>query len=217
VYVIRRVLRRAVGYYYSYLDYKQPLLYQLVKLIAAQFEQVFPEVKQQQAFIEKVIKEEEESFLRTLEKGLRRMDDIIAASAKSGIINGKDAFELYDTYGFPADLTRLIATENNLKVDEAGFENEMKQKKAHSRAATPIDTQDWVQVAAEVPVKFVGYEDLNAGAKVIKYRKVSAKGKEQYQLVLDITPFYAESGGQVGDKGKLIFENGEEIPVTDTK
>ncbi|MEE6187333.1 Alanine--tRNA ligase [Mycovorax composti] len=216
-YVIRRILRRAVRYYYSYLDYKQPLLYQLVKLIAAQFEQVFPEVKQQQAFIEKVIKEEEESFLRTLEKGLRRMDDIIAASAKSGIINGKDAFELYDTYGFPADLTRLIATENNLKVDEAGFENEMKQQKDRSRAATAIDTQDWVQVAAEVPVKFVGYEDLNAGAKVIKYRKVSAKGKEQYQLVLDITPFYAESGGQVGDKGKLIFENGEEIPVTDTK
>lgn len=216
-YVIRRILRRAVRYYYSYLDYKQPLLYQLVKLIAAQFEQVFPEVKQQQAFIEKVIKEEEESFLRTLEKGLRRMDDIIAASAKSGIINGKDAFELYDTYGFPADLTRLIATENNLKVDEAGFENEMKQQKDRSRAATAIDTQDWVQVAAEVPVKFVGYEDLNAGAKVIKYRKVSAKGKEQYQLVLDTTPFYAESGGQVGDKGKLIFENGEEIPVTDTK
>jgi alanine--tRNA ligase len=216
-YVIRRILRRAVRYYYSYLDYKQPLLYQLVKLIAAQFEQVFPEVKQQQAFIEKVIKEEEESFLRTLEKGLRRMDDIIAASAKSGIINGKDAFELYDTYGFPADLTRLIATENNLKVDEAGFENEMKQQKDRSRAATAIDTQDWVQVTAEVPVKFVGYEDLNAGAKVIKYRKVSAKGKEQYQLVLDITPFYAESGGQVGDKGKLIFENGEEIPVTDTK
>ena len=216
-YVIRRILRRAVRYYYSYLDYKQPLLYQLVKLIAAQFEQVFPEVKQQQAFIEKVIKEEEESFLRTLEKGLRRMDDIIAASAKSGIINGKDAFELYDTYGFPADLTRLIATENNLKVDEAGFENEMKQQKDRSRAATAIDTQDWVQVAAEVPVKFVGYEDLNAGAKVIKYRKVSAKGKKQYQLVLDITPFYAESGGQVGDKGKLIFENGEEIPVTDTK
>jgi len=216
-YVIRRILRRAVRYYYSYLDYKQPLLYQLVKLIAAQFEQVFPEVKQQQAFIEKVIKEEEESFLRTLEKGLRRMDDIIAASAKSGIINGKDAFELYDTYAFHADLTRLIATENNLKVDEAGFENEMKQQKDRSRAATAIDTQDWVQVAAEVPVKFVGYEDLNAGAKVIKYRKVSAKGKEQYQLVLDITPFYAESGGQVGDKGKLIFENGEEIPVTDTK
>jgi len=214
-YVIRRILRRAVRYYYSYLDYKQPLLYQLVPVIAAQFEHVFPELKQQEAFVTKVIKEEEDSFLRTLEKGLRRIDDIIK-SADEGRINGKDAFELYDTYGFPADLTRLIASENSLTVDEAGFEAEMKQQKERSRAATAVDTEDWVLVGEEAPSKFVGYEDLNTGTRVTRYRKVSAKGKEQYQLVLETTPFYAESGGQVGDKGKLIF-NDEELIITDTK
>ncbi|MGC4233169.1 MAG: alanine--tRNA ligase [Niabella sp.] len=214
-YVIRRILRRAVRYYYSYLDYKQPLLSQLVPVIAAQFEQVFPELKQQEAFVTKVIREEEDSFLRTLEKGLRRIDDIIK-SASGGRINGKDAFELYDTYGFPADLTRLIASENNLTVDEEGFEAEMKQQKERSRAATAVDTEDWILVGEEVPSQFVGYEDLNTGTRVTRYRKVSAKGKEQYQLVLEKTPFYAESGGQVGDKGKLII-NDEELIITDTK
>ncbi len=214
-YVIRRILRRAVRYYYSYLDYKQPLLSQLVPVIAAQFEQVFPELKQQEAFVTKVIKEEEDSFLRTLEKGLKRIDDIIK-SASRGHINGKDAFELYDTYGFPADLTRLIASENNLTVDEEGFEAEMKQQKERSRAATAVDTEDWILVGEEVPSQFVGYEDLNTGTRVTRYRKVSAKGKEQYQLVLEKTPFYAESGGQVGDKGKLII-NDEELMITDTK
>ena len=214
-YVIRRILRRAVRYYYSYLDYKQPLLSQLVPVIAAQFEQVFPELKQQEAFVTKVIREEEESFLRTLEKGLKRIDDIIK-SASGGRINGKDAFELYDTYGFPADLTRLIASENSLTVDEAGFEAEMKQQKERSRAATAVDTEDWIIVGEDVPSQFVGYEDLNTGTRVTRYRKVSAKGKEQYQLVLEKTPFYAESGGQVGDKGKLII-NDEELIISDTK
>ncbi|GAB3424670.1 alanine--tRNA ligase [Niabella aquatica] len=215
-YVIRRILRRAVRYYYSCLNYKQPLLHQLVAVIATQFEQVFPELKQQGGFVIKVIKEEEDAFLRTLEKGLKRIDDIIK-SANGGRVNGKDAFELYDTYGFPADLTRLIASENNLQVDEAGFEAEMKQQKERSRAATAVDTEDWILVGEEGPSKFVGYEDLNTGTKVIKYRKVSAKGKEQYQLVLETTPFYAESGGQVGDKGKMVFDGQEEIFVSDTK
>lgn len=214
-YVIRRILRRAVRYYYSYLDYKQPLLHQLVPVIAAQFENVFPELKQQESFVEKVIHEEEESFLRTLEKGLRRIDDIIKSSTNNTIV-GKDAFELYDTYGFPIDLTRLIASENNLVIDEAGFEAEMQQQKNRSRAATAVDTEDWVQVHEDVPTQFVGYEDLNVTTQVLKYRKVKAKGKEQFQLVLATTPFYAESGGQVGDKGKLYF--GEEvIDVVDTK
>ncbi len=213
-YVIRRILRRAVRYYYSYLDYKQPLLYGLVAVIANQFENVFPELKKQEAFVSKVIHEEEESFLRTLEKGLRRIDEIVKASEKN--IDGKSAFELYDTYGFPIDLTRLIASENNLNIDETGFEAEMQQQKNRSRAATAIDAEDWVQVHEDSPVKFVGYNDLNVSTKILKYRKVKAKGNEQYQIVLETTPFYAESGGQVGDKGILQIGN-EEIEVTDTK
>ena len=213
-YVIRRILRRAVRYYYSYLNYKQPLLYQLVPVIATQFENVFPELKKQEAFVAKVIHEEEESFLRTLEKGLRRIDDIIRSSNKT--IDGKSAFELYDTYGFPADLTKLIAAENDLTVDEAGFDAEMQQQKNRSRAATLVDTEDWVQVHAGDEVTFVGYQDLNVTTKILKYRKVKAKGKEQYQVVLANTPFYAESGGQVGDKGKLVINN-DEFLVTDTK
>ncbi|MCF3110977.1 alanine--tRNA ligase [Niabella sp. CC-SYL272] len=217
-YVIRRILRRAVRYYYSYLDYKQPLLSQLVAVIANQFEHVFPELKQQEAFVTKVIKEEEDSFLRTLEKGLKRIDELMAPirGKAAGTISGKDAFELYDTYGFPIDLTRLIASENNIAIDEAGFESEMQQQKNRSRAATAVDTEDWQLVHADVPVTFVGYNDLNVPTKVTKYRKVKAKGKEQYQLVLETTPFYAESGGQVGDTGTLQFGD-EVIPVTDTK
>ncbi|MBO9591579.1 MAG: alanine--tRNA ligase [Niabella sp.] len=220
-YVIRRILRRAVRYYYSYLDYKQPLLNQLVSVIANQFEHVFPELKQQEAFVTKVIKEEEDSFLRTLEKGLKRMDELIdpirgKSAPSAGIISGKDAFELYDTYGFPIDLTRLIASENNIAIDEAGFESEMQQQKNRSRAATAVDTEDWQLVHEEVPVTFVGYNDLNVPTRVTKYRKVKTKNKEQYQLVLETTPFYAESGGQVGDTGSLQFGD-EVIPVTDTK
>ena len=212
-YVIRRILRRAVRYYYSYLGYKQPLLAQLVPVLAKQFENVFPELNQQLDFVAKVIREEEDAFLRTLEKGLKRIDDIIA-SAK-GTIPGAAAFELYDTYGFPIDLTRLIAAEQGLQVDEAGFEAEMKQQKERSRAATTVDAEDWV-VLQEGSNKFVGYDSLEATAKLIKYRRVKAKGKDGYQLVLDQTPFYAESGGQVGDRGWLQFGT-EKIEVTDTR
>lgn len=213
-YVIRRILRRAVRYYYSYLDYKQPLLNQLILGLSLQFKYVFPELYKQAEFVMKVIKEEEEGFLRTLEKGLKRIDDIIN-SASSKQIEGKDAFELYDTYGFPLDLTKLIAAENNLVVDEKGFEAEMKQQKDRSRAATTVDTEDWI-ILKEGTNKFVGYDSLEAKAKILKYRKVKAKGKESYQLVLDKTPFYAESGGQVGDQGKLIINN-EELIIIDTK
>src|SRR5690606_8092207 len=139
-YVIRRILRMAVRYYYSYLDYKQPLLNQLVTGLAAQVKYVFPELYEQAEFVAKVIREEEDAFLRTLEKGLKRMDDIIS-SAKGGTVQGKDAFDLYDTYGFPIDLTRLIAAENGLVVDEAGFEAEMKKQKERSRSATAVDTR----------------------------------------------------------------------------
>jgi alanyl-tRNA synthetase len=214
-YVIRRVLRRAVRYYFSYLDYKQPLLCQLMPVLAHQFAGVFPELQQQIEFVTRVVKEEEEAFLRTLDKGLKKMDDIIqAASGKT--ISGKDAFELYDTYGFPIDLTRLIVEENSLAVDEEGFEAEMQQQKKRSRAATAIDTEDWIVLDDYARNEFVGYDSLEAETKIVKYRKAKIKGKENYQLVLEVTPFYAESGGQVGDEGELLV-NGEQVKVNDTK
>jgi alanyl-tRNA synthetase len=210
-YVIRRILRRAVRYAYSYLDYKQPLLSQLVPVLAKQFENVFPELHKQADFVAKVVKEEEDAFLRTLEKGLKRVDDLVAQKN----ISAKDAFELYDTYGFPFDLTQLIAAENELAVDENGFKAEMQQQKDRSRAATAVDAEDWV-VLKEGSNKFVGYDSLESKATVLKYRKTTAKGKQSYQLVLDTTPFYAESGGQVGDTGELIIKN-EKLIITNTK
>jgi alanyl-tRNA synthetase len=216
-YVIRRILRRAARYYYSYLDYKQPLLTQLMPVLAKQFENVFPELHKQIDLVCKVVKEEEEAFLRTLDKGLKKIDDIVKETnaQNSKTINGKAAFELYDTYGFPIDLTRLIGQENNLNVDEAAFEAEMQQQKDRSRAATTLDTEDWV-VVKDAATKFVGYDSLETQASILRYRKVKAKGKESYQLVLDTTPFYAESGGQVGDTGTLVFPN-EVIHIVDTK
>lgn len=216
-YVIRRILRRAVRYYYSYLSYKQPLLYQLVPLLATQFAEVFPELKAQEPFVQKVVKEEEEAFLRTLDKGLKRIEDIVAkAAAGDGVIPGSDAFELFDTYGFPLDLTRLIATEYKLTIDEQGFAEAMQQQKDRSRAATAIDTEDWMVVHEEEGHGFVGYHQHSVTTKVLRYRKVKTKGKSLYQWVLATTPFYAESGGQVGDTGTLDFE-GEKIAVIDTR
>jgi alanyl-tRNA synthetase len=216
-YVIRRILRRAVRYYYSYLDYKHPLLHQLMPLLAKQFEHVFPELTAQLDFVTKVVKEEEEGFLRTLEKGLKRMDDIIHTHQKNQVIDGKLVFELFDTFGFPVDLTRLIASENELSVDEVGFDNEMKQQKNRSRAATAVDTGDWIQVSPDKETSFLGYTQNEIDTQIIKYRHVKAKGKEAYQWVLSDTPFYAESGGQVGDTGQFTFEDGSVIEVTDTK
>ena len=251
-YVIRRILRRAVRYYYSYLDYKQPLLFQLLPVITQQFENVFPELKLQQNFVVKVIKEEEEGFLKTLDKGINRFNEYIKfreqipgatrvyntsfydeypydlidgkrvlnesklQTVKEKTISGKIAFELTDTFGFPLDLIELMANEIDWKVDAEEFKVELQQQKNRSRAATTIDAGDWINVSNESGEGFVGYNDLNITTKVQKYRKVNAKGKDQFQLVLATTPFYAESGGQVGDKGILVF--GEEtIEVLDTK
>ena len=236
-YVIRRILRRAVRYYYSYLDYKQPLLFQLVPALAEQFRDVFAELHQQAEFISRVVREEEEAFLRTLEKGLKKIDDIIGNLRKGALSDGKGtvvsrdgavtagqkpviagnlAFELYDTYGFPADLTRLIAAESDMTIDEAGFEAELQQQKTRSRAATAIDTGDWVVLIDNPLIEFVGYDLLETNTQIAKYRKIKAKGKEAWQIVLEATPFYAESGGQVGDTGILQSGN-ESIPVLDTK
>ncbi len=209
-YVIRRILRRAVRYYYTYLNYKQPLLFQLMPGLAKQFAEVFPELMAQLDFVSKVVKEEEDSFLRTVDNGLAMLDQ----ATKN--ISGTEAFKLYDTFGFPLDLTKLVAQEKGLEVDEKGFELAMKEQKDRSRSASVLDTEDWVIINDIPSSQFVGYDSLESKAKVVKYRKVSGKGKEQYQIVLDVTPFYAESGGQVGDSGTISI-HGKEIIIIDTK
>jgi alanyl-tRNA synthetase len=208
-YVIRRILRRAVRYAYQYLGFKEPFFNQLVPLLAEQFKGVFDELYAQKDFVQKVVLEEENGFLRTLENGINRFE-------KMDEISGEKAFELYDTFGFPIDLTELMAREKGLSVDMKGFEAELQKQKQRSRVATAINTEDWVIVSEGDEVEFVGYDDLEIHCQILKYRKVTAKGKEQFQLVLDRTPFYAESGGQVGDAGLLIGE-GEEVMITDTK
>jgi len=209
-YVIRRILRRAVRYYYSYLDYKQPLLHKLLPVIAKQFESVFPEMTQQLDFVSKVVNEEEDAFLRTVDNGLSMLDQA------NKNISGEEAFKLYDTFGFPLDLTKLVATEKGLTVDEPGFEIEMQKQKTRSRSAAVLETEDWVTIHDIASSKFVGYDSLETKAKIVKYRKVTGKGKELYQIILDQTPFYAESGGQVGDKGQLAIGN-MQLAITDTK
>lgn len=214
-YVIRRILRRAVRYYFSYLEYKQPLLTQLIPQLVSQYGHMFPELKKQQELITKVIKEEEEAFLRTLDKGLKKVDEILTANNTDKTITGTVAFELNDTYGFPIDLTELIAKEQGWHVDLKGFEAALKEQKDRSRSATALDTGDWV-VLKDGSTKFVGYDTTEADAQILRYRKVTAKKKELYQIVLDNTPFYAESGGQVGDRGTLTLAN-DTIHIFDTK
>ncbi|WP_299285683.1 alanine--tRNA ligase, partial [uncultured Mucilaginibacter sp.] len=232
-YVIRRILRRAVRYAYQYLNFKEPFLNQLVLLLSEQFKDVFPNLYEQKDFVQKVVLEEEISFLRTLGNGLTRFNNYAALqnplsnirqnSDFDGItfpkkeVDSKFAFLLYDTYGFPIDLTELMARENSLDVDLEGFEKLLQEQKTRSRAATAINTGDWISLKEDDTVQFTGYTETETIAHIVKYRKVKAKGKEQFQLVLDKTPFYAESGGQVGDTGDLIFPDGEIIAVTDTK
>lgn len=217
-YVIRRILRRAVRYGYTFLGFQQPFLYQLTELMAENFGDVFPEIRQQQEFIAKVIYEEETSFLRTLDNGLKILEQIKAdlRASNQTVIPGKTAFELYDTFGFPLDLTALIARENGLSLDERGFAAEMSAQKNRSRAASEQETGDWVMVNEDSGVEFIGYDFLETESQIIKYRVISDKKGDKYQLVLDKTPFYAESGGQVGDTGWLISE-AEQVRVIDTR
>ena len=216
-YVIRRILRRAVRYAYTFLKMDEPLMCRLVPALVAQMGDAFPELKAQQTIVEKVIKEEEEAFLRTLDKGIRLIEGIIKDNAESKMISGKDAFVLYDTFGFPIDLTELIAKENGCTVDLKGFEAELQQQKERSRNATAVEEGDWVEVNPYVATEFTGYDSIvEEGVKLLKYRKVKSKNKESVQLVFDKSPFYAESGGQVGDSGWIEYAGGEKIEILNT-
>ncbi len=214
-YVIRRILRRAVRYAYTFLGFKEPFLHELVPLLAQQFEGVFDELAAQQDFVQKVVLEEEQAFLRTLVTGMQRFE---AYAAGNTSVAGDFAFELYDTFGFPIDLTDLLAREKGIKVDMIGFQQALDAQKNRSRAATAIDTGDWLTIHEGDTVDFVGYDELECRTEILKYRQVTAKGKTQYQVVLATTPFYAEGGGQVGDTGILVADDSEEtITITDTK
>ncbi len=215
-YVIRRILRRAVRYAYTFLNLKEPFLYRLVDILAEQFDGVFQEIVTQKDFVKKVIMEEEASFLRTLASGIQRFEKY---QVNNNTIEGSFAFELFDTYGFPIDLTQLMASEKGWKVDIDGFNKALEEQKNRSRAATLVDTDDWVVLQNSEEVNFVGYDNLEAEAEILKYRKVTAKGKTLYQLVLNVTPFYAESGGQVGDKGTLTSTSdvNDKVFIIDTK
>jgi len=219
-YVIRRILRRAIRYGYSYLGFSEPFMCQLVPVLAEQFKDVFPELKAQEDFVTRVVQEEEKSFLRTLELGLKRLDSLIKDAATK-VLDGEAVFELSDTYGFPSDLTALIAREKGFSIDEAGFEKALTEQKNRSRQDAAKEATDWIEVSEGGDFEFLGYDTLEATAQIVKYRKVKTKGGEEYHIVLDRTPFYAEMGGQVGDSGELspLTPDGGNfvISIVDTK
>ena len=216
-YVIRRILRRAVRYGYTFLGFDEPFLYKLLPVLDAQFADVFPEIQKQSDFIARVIREEESSFLKTLERGLKRIDAWIEKQGtQEKVIDGTTAFELYDTYGFPLDLTALIAREKGFSVDSTGFEKEMEVQKSRSKNAAKKDTGDWEIVHDGHDVQFIGYESLKSMVNILRYRLVEEKKQKYYQVVFDQTPFYAESGGQVGDTG-FISDGKAQYPVIDTQ
>lgn len=234
-YVIRRILRRAVRYQFQFLNLKEPFLNKLVEVIAESFKNVFPELYSQKDFVAKVIREEEQSFLRTISTGISIIKEYVMANDEppvdengnvlldtpvehplNFILSGEVAFSLYDTNGFPIDLTRLILQDYGWSVDEMGFEAELAKQKARSRKAAEVDTEDWVVIGEEKPTQFLGYDTTESEVNIIKFRKVKAKGKEQFQLVFNQTPFYPEGGGQVGDTGYISNAN-EKVYITDTK
>ncbi|MDP2887961.1 MAG: alanine--tRNA ligase [Bacteroidota bacterium] len=215
-YVIRRILRRAVRYGYTFLDFKEPFIWKLVEVLKTQMGDAFPELVSQQGLIENVIREEEESFLRTLETGIRLLEKSLPPTSKGGgVLSGTLAFTLYDTYGFPIDLTELILRENGMSVNMDEFNSEMEKQKSRSRNAAAQETDDWVELKKIEQVEFVGYDELETEVQISRYRKVTQKGKEFYHLVFDKTPFYGESGGQVGDSG-YILADGHRTKIVDT-
>ncbi|TRZ43329.1 alanine--tRNA ligase [Robertkochia solimangrovi] len=216
-YVIRRILRRAIRYGFTFLNQNEPFIYKLVDTLSEQLKANFPEIGTQKNLVVNVVKEEEHSFLKTLEQGLVLLENIIG-NTTGKTVSGSSAFELYDTYGFPIDLTALILSERGFDLDIKGFEKELQKQKERSRAATKIETGDWVEVYADMTEEFVGYDTLEARVKITKYRKVETKKDgEMYQLVFNLTPFYPEGGGQVGDKGYLEADNGDVTYILDTK
>lgn len=215
-YVIRRILRRAIRYGYTFLDQKEPFIFALVETLTDQMGAAFPELKAQQNLIQNVIKEEEQSFLKTLAQGLVLLNQLIASN-KGKELSGAKAFELYDTFGFPVDLTALILSENNMTLNEADFDAEMEQQKARSRAAAQVETEDWIELRSDDEEEFVGYDTLKTTVRIVRYRKVITKNGASFQLVFNLTPFYPEGGGQVGDKGYLEAPNGNVTYITDTK
>ena len=215
-YVIRRILRRAVRYGYTFLDLKTPFIYKLVKCLSVQFETAFPEIKDQVEIIENVIKEEELSFLRTLEKGILKLNEIILKS-NNKLISGSDVFELYDTFGFPKDLTALILRENDMNFNSDEFKSLMKIQKNRSKSAINSSNEEWVRLLDSDQTEFVGYDKLNVVTKLVRYRKsISKKGSNVFQLVFDKTPFYAQGGGQLGDVGMIESFDNEKIIIYDT-
>ena len=216
-YVIRRILRRAVRYGFTFLNKKEPFIHRLVDVLSKKMGEAFPELKAQKTLIENVIKEEEASFLRTLDQGLVLLNRIVEET-KGDTVSGEKAFELYDTYGFPIDLTALILSEKNLKLDEKGFKEELQKQKNRSRSASETSTEDWTVLIEDDVEEFIGYDTLEANVKITRYRKVtSKKDGEMYQLVFNLTPFYPEGGGQIGDKGFLQDMHGDVVYILDTK
>ena len=217
-YVIRRILRRAVRYGYTFLDFKEPFINRLVKTLADQMGGQYTELVSQQQLIQRIILEEEQSFLKTLSGGIKRFDDYINSHAgESKTIDGAFAFELFDTYGFPIDLTQLMASEKGWTVDMEGFNQGLAEQKNRSRAAAAVENDDWVELIPGVNQEFIGYDSLTAEVRITRYRHVKVKDKEFFQLVFDRTPFYGESGGQVGDQGTLTHPDGNMVPVINTK
>lgn len=218
-YVIRRILRRAIRYGFTFLNLKEPFMYKLLPVLVKQMGEPFPELVKQQELISKVIFEEEQAFLKTLETGIQMLDKVIAKARKQNqdTIDGKLAFELYDTYGFPLDLTELILKEQHLKIDRKGFDDQMANQKKRSRKASETKTGDWTVLKQSDATVFTGYDELETKVQIVRYRPLEVKGKTQYQAVFDLTPFYAESGGQVGDTGYLEDENGNRTSIIDTK
>ncbi|WP_420604095.1 alanine--tRNA ligase [Flagellimonas sp.] len=216
-YVIRRILRRAIRYGFTFLGTNKPFIYRLVKVLGETMGKAFPELREQYQLIENVVKEEESSFLSTLEQGLVLLDSVIN-STNGKKVDGEKAFELYDTFGFPIDLTSLILEEKGYELDVEGFEKALKAQKDRSRAASEVSMDDWTVLLEDSEQEFIGYDSLEADVKLVKYRKVSSKkGGDQYQMVFNITPFYPEGGGQVGDKGYLEVPNGDVVYILDTK
>lgn len=215
-YVVRRILRRAIRYGYTFLNFSEPFIFKLVEVLTKQFKEVFPEIDKQKLNIKSIIEQEEKIFLKTLSHGISRLNNIIE-KANSEIVSGKDVFELYDTYGFPADLTSLILSENKMKFNVNDFNKHLEQQKNRSRKSSITKTSDWNIIIDDKSSSFVGYDLITTTSKIKKFRTVETNNEKFIEIVFTETPFYPEGGGQVGDVGKIVSESGASIEVLNTK